>query len=419
MGLNVSVRGCPFARVAKLCRTLCFSLLLLPFMANADSDSWQEWLIKQLQQHPQMISAQQQYQAAQAKSDAARRPIYNPELSSEYERTGDSNNFRIGVSQSIDVWDKKSAYAQQAALEEAVAIAAYEQRLQSLFAEALTAVANWQAAKAQLVLITEQQQRLDRLMSLLNKQQQAGELSSLDAELTFFALSEGIARVASAKAELHKAELAILSLLPEWKPSSSLVPANYWQLRDGALSAPDLHRHPLVKLAKARWQLSQQQVELTRLNAKSEPTVEFSGGRDDGNNLVGLSLSVPLNLRNNFSDDIRASQHLGLQAEADYQAAFREKKLAFAQADIIWQSLYNQQQQWQSQAQSRIENAAGIFELQWQQHDLSTKDYLHALNQRANSLLSAIKLQQQTRLAFIQRQLQAGQLNLTYNILLN
>ena len=51
--------------------------------------------------------------------------------------------------------------------------------------------------------------------------------------------------------------------------------------------------------------------------------------------------------------------------------------------------------------QNRIENSADLLKRQWRSGDLSTTDYLLALNQRAQSMLAGIELEKQTKQALI------------------
>jgi cobalt-zinc-cadmium efflux system outer membrane protein len=125
---------------------------------------------------------------------------------------------------------------------------------------------------------------------------------------------------------------------------------------------------------------------------------------------VGLSLSIPLNVRNNFSAETRAAEQAALEAEAHFQAIYRKQRFNWQAAQAAWQRYEQQYRRWQKLVQGRVENSADLLERQWRSGDLSTTDYLLALNQRAESLLAGIELEKQTRLTLTDVLLQSGRL---------
>lgn len=56
-------------------------VLCLPMLAHAETLSWSAWLTSQIQQHPEVLAAREQWLVANANSDAVEKPLYNPELS--------------------------------------------------------------------------------------------------------------------------------------------------------------------------------------------------------------------------------------------------------------------------------------------------------------------------------------------------
>ena len=70
-----------------------------------------------LNQHPRVLSAQSEVDAARARERAAGRAIYNPELDAEYE-DGEVRTRSLGINQTIDLGGKRGA-RERAALWEA------------------------------------------------------------------------------------------------------------------------------------------------------------------------------------------------------------------------------------------------------------------------------------------------------------
>ena len=245
----------------------------------------------------------------------------------------------------------------------------------------------------------------------MDKRQQAGDLGSIDAELTFLSLSQQLAQVAEAEAAIQKAEIRVRELLPAWAPTRGGIPDDFWPSQPDLTSDQELLQHPAVASAHARWQSLKEEAEVTRRTAKAEPTFGVNSGRDGGESVVGLTFSIPLNVRNNFSAETRATERIALEAEARFQAIYRKQRFDWQAAQATWQRFEQQYRRWQEVVQGRVENSAELLKRQWRTGDLSTTNYLLALNQRTESLLAGIELEKQTRLALTEALQQSGHLN--------
>lgn len=385
-------------------------VLFLPLLAQAQTSTWEAWFASQIQQHPDVLAAREQWLGAKASADALEQPLYNPEVSTDLERIGEEDNYRAGVSQTIDWWGRRGARQQQASYLRSGAESLYRQQVLDKTAEALAALVEWHAAKRAADVVQAQQQQLNTLLKLVEKRQQAGDLGSVDAELTFLSLSQQLAQVAEVEAALQKTETRVRELLREWSPERSGIPDDFWPSPSGSPTDKALLNHPDVASAYARWQSLKEKAEVTRRAAKADPTLGFNVGRDGGENVVGLSLSIPLNVRNDFSAETRAAYQAALEAEARFQAVYRKQRFDWQAALAAWQRFDQQYRRWQTLVQGRITNSAELLERQWRSGDLSTTDYLLALNQRAESLRAGIELEKQTRLALTEVLQQSGSL---------
>ena len=377
---------------------------------NEGIAAWKQWFLSQLESHPSMSAMRAQLISTNANAEAAEQPLYNPELSSEFERNGEDNNYTLGVQQTFDWWDRRAVKQQQAGFIRQAAEAQYRQQLLEKTANALSALVEWRANDRAASIAESQKAQLNTLLALAEKRQKAGDIGSIDAELAFLSLSQQLAQVAETEVALRKAESRVRELLPEWTARQGGVPEALWPSDPAEVSENDLLAHPLVASARAQWQSLQEEAEVIRLTAKAEPTVGVNAGRDTGENLIGLTFSMPLNVRNNFSAETRAASSAALEQEARYQAVYRKQRFNWQSAQMAWKRYQEQHLHWQTLVQGRVNNSAELLERQWRSGDLSTTDYLQALNQRTDSLLAGIQLEKQTRLALTDMLLQSGSL---------
>ncbi|MAM87200.1 MAG: ABC transporter permease [unclassified Hahellaceae] len=391
---------------------VCALLSFSTFSVQASSEDWPSWLAPQIEQHPDIAAAREQLSGSMATADATDQPLHNPELSSELERNGEANNFRIGVQQTIDWWDRRNSRQEQAVFIREAAEAQYRQLVMDKTAEVLTALVEWRAANRAAAIATAQKDHFETLLELARKRQNAGDISSIDAELTVLSLSQQLAEVAETEVALLMAESRLRELLPEWSPELGGIPEDDWPAAPASLADEDLLAHPAVASTRADWQALKEAAEAIRRAAKAEPTIGVNAGRDGGENVVALTFSVPLNVRNDFSAETRAANSAALEAEARFQAVFRKQRFELQAAQAAWQRYKEQYSRWQAVAQNHVKNGPDLLERQWRSGDLSTADYLQALNQRSQSLLAGIALEKQSQLALTQVLLQSGYLNM-------
>lgn len=371
-------------------------MILLPLLGFAQTTSWNDWLASQIHQHPDVLAAQKKLMGSRARAEAAEQPIYNPEFSAEVERSGEENNYQVGIQQTIDWWDLRDARQRQAADTLSAAEAQYMQQLLDHTALAIDALIEWDAANRAASIAKEQQQQLSTMLKLVERRLTTGDLSSIDAELTFLSLSQQLPEVAQVEASLRSAELKVIELLPQWTPDMGGVPESFWPLKPNSITDQELLKHPAVAWARARWLSLKQEAEVIRLSTKATPTFGINAGRDEDENSVGLTFSIPLNVRNNFSAEISAAESDSQEAESNFRGVYRKQRITWQTANATWNSYQLQFRRWQELAEGRVEKSAQLLERQWISGDLSTTDYLLALNQRAESLLAGIELEKQT-----------------------
>lgn len=305
-----------------------FSLCVLsvPLFVNAAAPQWENWISTQVQHHPEIIAANNRLAAVQSIADAQEQVLYNPEFVSEVERVDGVKNYRIGIDQTIDWWDKKEARIEQSRFIRQAAELNYQNLVMKRVADAMKALVEWESAKKIAEMARKQKLQLDTLLSLVEKRRAAGDMGSIDAELTFLSLSQRLSVVAEAEAGLKKIESTVKELLPDWSPVQGGIPAAFWIDYQPQEGDKWIESHPAVASSKAEWKVLEQQAEVTQRDVKADPTFGIKAGRDDNANAVGLSFSIPLNVRNNYDAETSAARQEALEAEALFYAQYRRQK---------------------------------------------------------------------------------------------
>ncbi|MBW8190926.1 TolC family protein [Neiella marina] len=385
---------------------VCASFL----QSQALAGDWNSWLATQINQHPDVLEAKERWQGVNANAEAMGQPIYNPALSVGADRNGDENNYVVGLEQTIDLWDRRSVNTKQAAYLKTAAMHMYKQQVLNKTAEVVAALVEWKTASQAADIAQSQKVQLTSLLQLVDAQQKTGDIGAVDAQLTLLSLSQQIAQVADIEANLVRAEVQLQELLPEWSQSRGGLPDDFWPSSIVEATDENLSQYPLVASSEAMWRSKIEHAESVRRAAKPDPTFGINAGRDGGDSLVGLTVSVPLHVRNNFDAESREAQSLELEAEAQWIATFRKQRVNWRAARSSWQRYEYHLNSWQSLLGNRVNNSEQLLERQWKSGDLSTPNYLLALNQRTESLLAGIELEKQALLALTEALYQSGQL---------
>ncbi|MDO7086712.1 TolC family protein [Pseudocolwellia sp. AS88] len=394
---------------AVLCVSMSLAILINIQSVNAQTTST-SWLSMQINKHPDIIAAKEEMNAVFSNAEGNKQPLYNPELETGYEREGDANNYSIGINQTIDLWDKRETKEQQANFSLTQASKHFDFLVQEKTAQALQALVTWQAAKKQAVIAQEQEKQLETLLDIVKDRQKAGDLGQVDAELTFLSLSQMLNVTAKVQVQLKQAEAQTKELLRDWTPDKEVIPAQGLTITNYQISPQWLEQHPLVLAAKAQWQITRSDAQLALLETKADPTIGINAGKNDRENVLGVTFSMPLNIRNNYSAQARAANQQAIAAEANFRSVMRKQRFAIQSSTDTLITYQKNYQRWQQLMDGRGKRSGDLLQKQWQSGDVSTTEYLLALQQRAEGLNAGIELQSQFQLSQIDWLLQVGQI---------
>jgi len=384
-------------------------------VATPAESNWARWIVGQVNEHPNVAAAKQALQASLHTAKGREQAIYNPELETEIEREGKYDNYRLGISQSVDWWDKRDVRKRQASFSRLAAKQSYQQTVQLKTAEVLRALIRWQATKDRATLARQQESQLDSLLVIIGQRQQTGDLGLIDTELTYLSLSEQLNATAVAMADFKKAEAQLRELLANWSveqfASTALIPESLWTVVDTGDDELWLDSHPAVVGSKARWSELQQGSVLARRESKADPRLGINAGQSGQEDVVALTFSIPLNIRNNYSAVVRAANAKALAAEATFYAVRRKQQAAIEAAGDTLLAYQQQYRRWENIMAGRGERSLQLLDKQWRNNDMSTTQYLLASQQRNQGLLAGIELRQQFQAARVDWLLQTGSIN--------
>lgn len=350
------------------------------------------------QKHPSQRAVQAQLDAAQARLEAAAKPLYNPEVELTRSGEGPDRTSSAGVALALDLGGKRRARQDAAAAK--LSLSEAEARLQRRdFARRwFDAWIDWNAADRRVKTGERRVASMARFAELAVRQFEADDISGLDRDVAALARDEAEAAQSVLVAERADAESRLRALGGEPAaagelPDSSGLPAAT------PLNEESLRQLPEWAIADAARTAAEREIAVAERNRVPDPTVSLSGGRirygADGmkDDVFGVSVSIPLFVRNDHRAEVVAAR-----ADADASAAESERvrmELAAQRRKAVdsYAATLSAWRNWKSSRGTEIERRTQLLEKSWREGELSTADYLLQIKQTLDTVLAGAELE--------------------------
>ncbi|WP_414430424.1 TolC family protein [Alcanivorax sp. IL3] len=380
---------------------------------------WAGWLQQQLNRLPASRAINAEQERWMAENRDAAQPLYNPELNIGYEDSADTTR-TVGLSQTLDWSGKARARRDAVVVRDTLAQLRADKARASLLADSLNALVAFDAARTRLAATRQQEQQLSALSELIRRREQAGDLGQVDAQLAWLSLAQAQQTLAQAESDATAAATRLRQVLASAQPGQPLPAARHWQAV--AVSTDASQRLPAsfdLRLAQQQLALAEQDATVAGRQRRADPTLGVSVGKEGDDNLWGVDISLPLKLFNTGKAGYQAAL-----ADSDARRALLEKTRADIAARLDgalrdYQQRRERWQTWQQLTGDTLARSDALLERVWQQGELTTQNYLQALNQRLDTRLSGIALREAMQQAWVRWLRESAQLNDWLNQLAN
>ncbi|HHH35887.1 MAG TPA: TolC family protein [Gammaproteobacteria bacterium] len=344
-----------------------------------------------LEEHPAVRAAAADLAAAEAAADAASRPLYNPELELDTEQTA-ANATYLGLSQTIDWGGKRKARKDIGNHEKEAARAALALARLDVARRLLEGLNAYHTAAATSRLARRRVALLEDFLRLARQRFSAGDVGRSDVDLARLSLSESrmaaaeqASRLAAADAELRT---LVLSPPPQWPALASLPPP----LAEAPVDEALLAAHPRLRQARARAGAGRAGMALARKSRRPDPTVGVRGGRDDEDTLLGLTLTLPLFVRNDFRAEVRAAAATARSGEERLRDVRRNLRAAMEAAASRYRLIRAALEDWEREGSASLRGRVDLLRRLWESGEINTIDYLVQLQQTLDTEQAAQSL---------------------------
>lgn len=349
-----------------------------------------------LPNHPRTLAARESLRASVSRLQAADRPLYNPELAIDTENT-DVNTSFLQFSQTIDSGGQRKARTRIANAELEAARASFELEQLSLLQDLLSALANEQSGREVAKLATEGLELMRQFADIAERRFKAGDLAEVENDLAQLAYNEALmshAQALSAAATARERLVALYQLppaqipgLPESLPEPALPVA--------ASLDSFLDQLPVIHKAQMNVAALRENISLRQSERSWEPTIAIRGGREDEESLVGLTLSLPLKIRNDQKAEVQTARQELAQAEQILLQEKRNNRAQVLSSTERYRLLQTAFQSWQKKGRGHVSRQLESIKRLWQSGDMSTAEYLIQVKQALDTQTAGIELRNQ------------------------
>ena len=347
--------------------------------------------------HPQLKHAQSKVAAAEARSRAADQPLYNPELEFDAERVGlhgaNSDALTLGINQALDWHDKRAARTTVANSEQR--INHYEQLIhrQDLIVEIFLALTSYQTQTFKTIAHENRLKLMEKVMLQAELLYGVGDISKLEFEQLRLSQSQAqlLGDQAATQLSIDRMQLVTVTGTDQanWPPLPTELPKfEYKQI----VYKNILSQHPAYQFNLAKVEAADNTRRLRRLEKKADPTIGFRVGDEASDTLVGLTLSIPLNVRNTYQAEVDEAQANFNASQFLNEGEAHQLETRLKAAAKTYQLTYSSWQSWHQATGRSLQDQSQLLLRLWKSGELSTSDYLLQLDQIKDVEMNNVEL---------------------------
>ncbi|MFC2952535.1 TolC family protein [Marinicaulis aureus] len=343
--------------------------------------------------HPRLEEARAELDAAEARGRANSRPLYNPEFEGEFSDSEDDadDSRSIGLSKAFDITNKRATRAKGARSAVDAASFAYEAEKRALFAELLTALADYQARKRLSDLAAERADVAREFSSIADRRAEAGDLSKSERLAARLSFSQAIAEQTTARSEFSEARQALTALVGEVMPAWPVLP-------DPPAAAPPLdmtlvRRLPELRAAEARADALSAEIRFAKKARIPDPTIGAAYGREGDADFAGVRLSVPIPVFASGQAEVDEARAERIAAEQAIRNQLRNAEARLVEASGRFAVAAGTWRAWMRDGSDVLGEQRRVLDQLWRSGDITAVEYLVQLDQTYSAERAGIELQ--------------------------
>ena len=353
-----------------------------------------------------VLAAEAAFRAEKERRIAAQRSYHNPELSIDMEKLDSVDGVEgrravIGMSQRVDLHGKRRARMTIAEANELVARAELDGVRTDVTVQLLTALAEWRSASRRVRLLTAHEQTMESFVALTERQRAAGDISKMEVDLAKLARAQTSMHLATAKAARSTAEERVryLSSIGDdqrWPELNFQLPVLHDEI-EGSVSTL-----PVVRAAVLLAQVASAEADAEGLNRRPDPTISFGIGREAGERLAEIGVSLPLNVFDRGTSAVSAAKEDAREALRISKDIVRRARVRLEASAERYRIARGTWTEWLREGAESLGGREELAKKSWEAGELEPVDYLTHLDAALELRMQALNLRQAVWLAWFE-----------------
>jgi len=364
------------------------------YSVQNSSTSISQMMQMNMQDHPQLRALKADLRSAQAQVRAADQAIFNPELELDYEET-DIETKSVGIRQTLDWGDQRGSRTSAAKAQFSRAKASYEQAIQTLLKDQLSRIAEYQTNQELKQLADEKLKLMLEFKQVSERRFEAGDLNQVERNLTQLSYSQAVMEQANVNSDAIEAREALYVMFNNLPKELPKLPVELPPPELESDLTKFIQQLPSVRQQIAEIDSARQTVNLRKSEKAWNPTIGLTAGTEGDEDLIGVNLSIPLNIRNNYSAEVDSANESLIAIEQRAHIAFREIRANIISTNERYKALLHAWKNWQDKSRNSVDQQLLLVKKMWQIGDISTADYLLQLKQALETKATGIELRNQ------------------------
>lgn len=354
---------------------------------------------------PKIEEARARAESAQARQRAASKWLYNPELEFELEdKDGEDKTRLFGLSQGIDLSGKSRASGRVAEFDYKAVLAERDAVQQDVTLDVLRSLVENRTAKSIAALFDQRVELMTRFTVLAAKGLRAGDIDTGEMNLARLALSETLIRQAEVQASMTESRQRLEELLGFGLARNVALPELPVEFPKLSWNAGSLDETVMqlseIRALRNRLDSSIAAIKRARLDRRPDPTISVRGGQEEGTDMVGLSVSVPLNIFNTYGAEVVAAEQDSRAEEKAFHSASNAAKAGLQASHQRYELSVNAWRVWETDGAQALSSQIETLDRKYAVGDLSATDYLVQVEQALDTEIAALELRRSVWLSW-------------------
>lgn len=357
---------------------------------------------------PRVQNAQAKLDAARAREKGASQPLHNPVLELDIENA-DSNTRSIGINQKIDLSGRRDALVSIASNNTVSAQLNLYRVKRGIVVDTLSALIDYFTNREMQTVALQRSKFMLDFLDTVKQRYKSGDIDQLDVTYAQVAYSEALITQATIASHLAEAESALIAISGSFK--------NHWPSLPQQLAEPPgkadlslIESLPELELLRSRMETAQARISLARRETQADPIIGVRAGSEESDVLLGLSIELPLFVRNNYKSLIRAASYDAVSQEQAYRQAYQQAKAQLVGSLGRFQHTSQAWNSWLDQGKDAHIEQKRLLDAIWQAGELSATDFLIQAKQNTDTLAAATQLKGEVWKSFLAWLQNSGQI---------